>query len=105
MGVDGNKKVWQSDGKTVTDKSIPAWALKFMGQTEEGFRSMLSRIQDNISLESIRATWNVGLNLYRTESSALLTEHFYDKATENAVNGIEWTPRKEGLEPIFEMKS
>ena len=53
--------------KTVTDKSIPAWVLKFMGQTEEGFRIMLSRIPDNISLESIRATWDVGLNLYRTE--------------------------------------
>ena len=36
---------------------------------------------------------------------SLLTEHFYDKDTENAVNGIEWTQRKEGLQPIFEMKS
>ena len=41
------------------------------GQTEEGFRTILSRIPDNISLESIRATWDVGLNLYRTELSVM----------------------------------
>ena len=38
-------------------------------------------------------------------SMSMLTEHFYEKATENAVNGIEWTQRKEGLQPIFELKS
>lgn len=53
--------------KAAKEKSMPAWALKFMGQTEEGMRTMMSRIPDNISLESIRATWEVGLNLYRTE--------------------------------------
>ena len=29
--------------------------------------TLLRRIPENISLESIRATWEVGLNLYRTE--------------------------------------
>ena len=38
-------------------------------------------------------------------SMSMITEHFYDKATENAMNGIEWTQRKEGLQPLFEMKS
>lgn len=52
--------------KTVREKSMPAWALRFMGQTEQGMRTMLSRIPDHISPESIRATWEVGLNLYRT---------------------------------------
>lgn len=47
-------------------KQMPAWALKFMGQTEEGMHTMLSRIPENISLESIRTTWEVGLTLYRT---------------------------------------
>lgn len=53
--------------KTAKEKTMPPWALKFMGQTEEGFRTMMNRIPENISLESIRATWEVGLNLYRTE--------------------------------------
>ena len=52
--------------RTAKDKWMPAWALRFMGQTEEGMRKMLSRIPDNISLESVRATWEVGLTLYRT---------------------------------------
>lgn len=30
-------------------------------------QTMLNKVPDNISLESIRATWEVGLNLYRTE--------------------------------------
>lgn len=55
--------------KAAKEKSMPAWALKFMGQTEEGMRTMMSRIPDNISLESVRATWEVGLNLYRTDLS------------------------------------
>lgn len=55
--------------KAAKKKAMPAWALKFMGQTEEGMRTMMSRIPDNISLESIRATWEVGLNLYKTEIS------------------------------------
>lgn len=53
--------------KAAVRRSMPAWALKFMGQTEEGMKTMLSRIPDNISQESIRATWEVGLNLYRAE--------------------------------------
>lgn len=52
--------------KAAKERAMPAWALKFMGQTEQGMRRMLSRIPDNVSLESIRATWKVGLNLYRT---------------------------------------
>ncbi|MCM1189603.1 MAG: alpha/beta hydrolase [bacterium] len=57
----------QKQYKTAKEKTMPAWAMKFMGQTEEGFKLMMSRIPDNISLESIHATWEVGLNLYRTE--------------------------------------
>ncbi|MCM1345127.1 MAG: alpha/beta hydrolase [Lachnospiraceae bacterium] len=53
--------------KTAKEKTMPAWAVKFMGQTQEGLKMMMGRIPDNISLESIRATWDVGLNLYRTE--------------------------------------
>ncbi len=47
------------------EKQMPAWVLKFMGQTEEGMRTMMSRIPDNISLESVYTTWKVGLTLYR----------------------------------------
>lgn len=53
--------------KTARDRSMPAWALRFMGQTEEGMRTMMSRIPDHITLESVRATWEAGLYLYRTE--------------------------------------
>ena len=53
--------------RTATEKSMPAWALRFMGQTPEGMERMLRRIPDNISLESVRATWKVGLYLYRTQ--------------------------------------
>ena len=49
---------------------MSAWTLKFMGQTEQGMKTMLSRIPDNISPESIRATWETGLNLYRTRLPA-----------------------------------
>ena len=52
--------------RTAHEKIMPAWALRFMGQTEQGMKTMLSRIPDNISLESVRATWAVGLYLYRT---------------------------------------
>ena len=38
-----------------------------MGQTEQGMQTMLSRILDHISLESVRATWEAGLYLYRTD--------------------------------------
>lgn len=30
-------------------------------------QTMMSRIPDNISLESVRATWAAGLYLYRTD--------------------------------------
>lgn len=53
--------------RTARDKSMPAWVLKFMGQTEQGMQTMMSRIPDNISLESVRATWEAGLYLYRTD--------------------------------------
>lgn len=53
--------------RTARDKAMPAWALRFMGQTEEGMRTMLSRVPDHISLASVRATWEVGLTLYRTD--------------------------------------
>ena len=56
----------QKQYKTAHTKSMPAWALRFMGQTEQGIQTMLSRIPDNVSLESVRATWEVGLYLYRT---------------------------------------
>ena len=57
----------QKQYKTAKEKFMPAWALKFMGQTKESMASMMRKIPDSISLESIRATWEVGLNLYRTE--------------------------------------
>ena len=49
------------------EKRIPAWALRFMGQTEQGMQPMLRRIPDHISLESVRATWAARLYLYRTD--------------------------------------
>lgn len=51
--------------RTACEKYMPAWALRFMGQTAQGMKTMLSRIPENISLESVRATWAVGLYLYR----------------------------------------
>ena len=56
----------QKQYRTACEKTMPAWALRFMGQTEQGMNTMMSRIPDNISLESVRATWEVGLYLYRT---------------------------------------
>lgn len=53
--------------ETARKKTMPAWALRFMGQTEQGMQTMMSRIPDNISLESVRATWAAGLYLYRTD--------------------------------------
>ena len=53
--------------RTACEKTMPAWALRFMGQTEQGVQTMLSRIPDHISLESDRATWKAGLYLYRTD--------------------------------------
>lgn len=53
--------------RTAHEKSMPAWALKFMGQTEQGMQTMMNRIPDNVSLESVRATWEAGLYLYRTD--------------------------------------
>ena len=53
--------------ETARKKTMPAWALRFMGQTEQGMQTMLSRIPDHISLESVRATWAAGLYLYRTD--------------------------------------
>lgn len=55
----------QKQYRTAHEKSMPSWALRFMGQTEEGMNTMLRRIPEHISLESIRATWAVGLYLYR----------------------------------------
>ena len=57
----------QKQYETARKKTMPAWVLRFMGQTEQGMSTMMSRIPDNISLESVRATWEVGLNLYRTD--------------------------------------
>ena len=57
----------QKQYKTAHEKSMPAWVLKFMGQTERGMQTMMSRIPDNISLESVRATWEAGLYLYRSD--------------------------------------
>ncbi len=57
----------QKQYQTARTKSMPAWSLRFMGQTEEGMQTMMSRIPDNVSLESVRATWKVGLYLYRKE--------------------------------------
>ena len=53
--------------RTACEKTMPAWALRFMGQTEQGMQTMLHRIPDHISLESVRATWKAGLYLYRTD--------------------------------------
>lgn len=55
--------------RTAHEKYMPAWALRFMGQTEQGMQTMLRRIPDHISLESVRATWEAGLYLYRTDFS------------------------------------
>ncbi len=61
----------QKQYRTAHEKSMPAWALKFMGQTEQGMQTMMNRIPDNISLESVRATWEAGLYLYRTDLKVL----------------------------------
>lgn len=61
----GKKIMPQKQYRTAREKSMPSWALRFMGQTEQGMNAMLRRIPDQISLESIRATWAVGLYLYR----------------------------------------
>ena len=53
--------------ETARKKTMPAWALRFMGQTEQGMQTMLNRIPEQISLESVRATWEAGLYLYRTK--------------------------------------
>lgn len=55
----------QKQYRTAREKSMPTWALRFVGQTEQGMKIMLNRIPDHVSLESIRATWAVGLYLYR----------------------------------------
>ena len=57
----------QKQYQTACKKTMPAWALRFMGQTEQGMQTMLRRIPERISLESVRATWKAGLYLYRTE--------------------------------------
>jgi len=57
------KTMPQKQYRTAHEKTMPAWALRFMGQTEQGMNTMLRRIPDNISLESVRATWEVGLYL------------------------------------------
>ena len=59
----------QKQYRTAHEKYMPAWALRFMGQTEQGMQTMLRRIPDHISLESVRATWEAGLYLYRTDFS------------------------------------
>ena len=46
----------QKQYRTAHEKYMPAWALRFMGQTEQGMQTMLRRIPDHISLESVRAT-------------------------------------------------
>ncbi len=56
----------QKQYQTARDRTMPAWALRFMGQTAQGMQTMLSRIPAGICLESVRATWKVGLYLYRT---------------------------------------
>ena len=56
-----------TDRFAIRYKTVPAWALRFMGQTEQGMQTMLRRIPDHISLESVRATWEAGLYLYRTD--------------------------------------
>lgn len=53
--------------KAAKERAMPAWALRFMGQTKEGMATMMRRIPDKISQKSIRATWEVGLTLYRTK--------------------------------------
>ena len=55
----------QKQYQTAKTKKMPAWALRFMGQTEAGMQAMLRRIPDHVSLESVYATWKVGLYLYR----------------------------------------
>ena len=55
----------QKQYQTAKTKTIPAWALRFMGQTEAGMQTMLRRIPDHVRLESVYATWKVGLYLYR----------------------------------------
>ena len=51
----------QKQYRTAHEKYMPAWALRFMGQTEQGMQTMLRRIPDHISMESVRATWEAGL--------------------------------------------
>ena len=52
----------QKQYRTAHEKYMPAWALRFMGQTEQGMQTMLRRIPDHIRLESVRATWEAGLS-------------------------------------------
>lgn len=44
----------QKQYRTAHEKYMPAWALRFMGQTEQGMQTMFRRIPDHISLESVR---------------------------------------------------
>ena len=39
----------QKQYRTAHEKYMPAWALRFMGQTEQGMQTMLRRIPDHIS--------------------------------------------------------
>ena len=55
----------QKQYQTARTKTMPLWALRFMGQTEAGMQTVLSRIPNHVSLESVYATWKVGLYLYR----------------------------------------
>ena len=50
----------QKQYRTAHEKYMPAWALRFMGQTEQGMQTMLRSIPDHINLESVRATWEAG---------------------------------------------
>ena len=52
----------QKQYRTAHEKYMPAWALRFMGQTEQGMQTMLRRIPDHISFESVRATWALSLS-------------------------------------------
>ena len=57
------KIVSQKQYQTARTKTMSLWALRFMGQTEAGMQTMLSRIPNHVSLESAYATWKVGLYL------------------------------------------
>lgn len=78
MLLHGNLMCWRQfeDIIPLLEKDFMVYAVSFDGfdgtdtttyTTARGMQTMMSRIPDNISLESVRATWEAGLYLYRSD--------------------------------------